>query len=121
VWFEPRAAAYHWNRPGFSNLLRRNYRWAYTAVEAKHSTGSARLAWIYRFPWLVVFMSVPLSLAQSLFIVGCWLRDGRMEPLWMYPGILVSRLAYAAGMAVGGFRWLRGRGSEGAEVAPRWR
>jgi hypothetical protein len=120
VWFEPAAAAYHWNRPGFANLLRRNYRWAYTAVAAKHETQSARMAWLYRYPWLVVLLSVPLALAQTLFIVACWVRAGRLESILMVPAILVSRMAYAAGMSVGGLRWLRSRGAGGAEIAPRW-
>jgi glycosyltransferase involved in cell wall biosynthesis len=123
VWFEPEAAVHHWNRPGFANLLRRNYRWAYTAVEAKHVTRSARMAWLYRYPWLVVLLSVPLALAHTLFIVACWVRAGRLEPIVMMPAILVSRMAYAAGMSIGGLRWLRTRasgGSAGAEIAPRW-
>ena len=122
IWFEPKAAVYHWNRPGFGNLLRRNYRWAYTAAEAKHETGSARMAWIYRAPWLVVLLSFPLVLAQTVFIIGSWLRAGRLEPLLMAPGILISRLAYAAGMSVGGFRWLRGRTTaRPVEIAPKWK
>lgn len=121
IWFEPKAAAYHWNRPGFGNLLRRNYRWAYTAVQAKHETKSARMAWLYRYPWLVVFLSLPLGVAQSFYIVGCWLRAGRIEPLFMFPAILFSRFAYAAGMTVGGFHWLRSGGGDAPEVAPKWK
>jgi hypothetical protein len=121
VWFEPKAVAYHWNRPGFRNLLRRNYRWAYTAVEAKHETKSARMAWVFRYPWAVVLLSAPLGVAQTGFIVWCWLRAGRLEPLLMTPAILVSRIAYAAGMSMGGLRWLRGRGKGGVEVAPKWK
>lgn len=120
VWFEPAARAYHWNRPGFRNLCRRNYRWAYSAVQAKHETRSARMAWLYRWPWVVVALSVPLAMAQALYIVWCWMRARRLEPLLMLPAIVVSRLAYAAGMMVGGARWLRSRDRGGAEVAPRW-
>jgi glycosyltransferase involved in cell wall biosynthesis len=120
VWFEPKAVAYHWNRPGFANLCRRNYRWAYTAVQAKYETRSARMAWLYRWPWLVVVLSLPLAVAQSAYIVWCWLRAGRVEPIIMLPAILVSRIAYAAGMSVGGARWLLSRGRGGSEVAPKW-
>jgi glycosyltransferase involved in cell wall biosynthesis len=120
IWFEPAARAYHWNRPGFGNMLRRNYRWAYTAVQAKHETQSARLAWLYRLPWLVVLVSLPLAVAQTLFIAWCWLRTRRLEPLVMLPAIFATRLAYATGMSVGGARWLLSRHRGGSESAPRW-
>lgn len=120
MWFEPRARVEHHNRPGFGNLLRRNYRWAYTAIASKHSSGSARLAWIYRFPWLTVLLSLPLAIAHTAYIVWCWLRFGVLEPLLMLPAILVSRLAYGLGMAVGGTRWLlRGRDPV-SDRGPRW-
>jgi hypothetical protein len=44
ILFEPRAIVYHYNRPGFRNLLGRNYRWGYSAIESKAPTGAARLA-----------------------------------------------------------------------------
>jgi hypothetical protein len=120
IYFEPRAIAHHYNRPGFLNLLRRNYRWAYTALEAKGPSGAARYAWLYRHPRLLIVGSLPLGVAQSLYILGCWLKAGVWEPLWMFPAILASRIAYAAGMSVGGLRWLR-RGRRGpASGGPRW-
>ena len=112
IYFEPRAIAYHTNRPGFENLLRRDFRWGYSAIESKSNTGSARMAWLYRFPALAVAASFPLSLAHTVFIIGCWLRSGKLEPLIMTPMILLSRFAYAAGMTLGGYRWLR-RGKDG--------
>jgi glycosyltransferase involved in cell wall biosynthesis len=118
IWFEPRAVAYHHNRPGFRNLLRRNYRWAYTAIESKSQTGSARHAWLWRHPRLLIVASAPFALAQTAYILGCWLRAGVFEPVLMLPAVLASRLAYAAGMAVGGTRWLRRRGTPA--VRPRW-
>jgi glycosyltransferase involved in cell wall biosynthesis len=74
IYFEPRAVAAHYNRPGLGNFLRRNYRWAYTAVEAKSQTGSARAAWLYRHPLLLVAASPALVFAHSAYIVACWLR-----------------------------------------------
>ncbi len=109
IYFEPRAVAYHYNRPGLGNLLRRNYRWAYTAIESKSQTQAARWAWLYRHPRLLITLSVPLALVHSAYVVWCWARVGVLEPLWMLPAVLASRLAYAAGMAVGGVRWLRRR------------
>jgi len=118
--FEPKAVAYHYNRPGFRNLLRRNYRWAYTAIESKSQTGAARFSWIYRHPRLLIAASLPLAFAHTAFILGCWVRAGRFEPLLMAPAVLASRLAYAAGMAVGGLQWLRRRHAP-ATYQPRWR
>jgi glycosyltransferase involved in cell wall biosynthesis len=121
IYFEPRARVFHLNRPGFGNLLRRNYRWAYTAIESKSTTASARLAWLYRHPRLLIAASVPLAFAHTAYIVGCWLRAGVVEPLFMSPAILVSRFAYVAGMSVGGVQWLRrGATSTQGRAAPRW-
>lgn len=120
IYFEPRAVVEHYNRPGFANLLRRNYRWAYTALESKSQTGAARFSWIYRYPRLLIAASLPLAVVHTLFILGCWVRAGRWEPVVMAPAVFLSRLAYAAGMAVGGLEWLRRRGTT-AVYQPRWR
>ena len=128
LWFEPAARVFHHNRPGFRNLMRRNYRWAYTAIPAKAETGAARLAGLYRRPRLLIAASFPLALAHTALILGCWLRAGVLEPLWMSPAILASRLSYAAGMTVGGVRWLAarrragdtGKGTGTGTFAPRW-
>jgi len=120
MYFEPKAVAYHYNRPGFTNLLRRNYRWAYTAIESKSQTGAARFSWMYRHPRLLIAASLPLAFVHTAFILGCWLRAGRFEPLLMAPAVFVSRLAYSAGMAVGGLQWLRRRDTP-ATYQPRWR
>lgn len=118
--FEPRAAAWHYNRPGFANLLRRNYRWAYTAIESKSQTGAARFSWIYRYPRALIVLSLPLAFAHTAFILGCWVLAGRFEPVLMAPAVLASRLAYSAGMAVGAIRWLRGRGGSATAYRPHW-
>lgn len=107
IYFEPKAAVYHYNRPGFLNLLRRNYRWAYTAIESKSTSGSARLSWLYRYPRLLLAASVPLVFVHTLYILGCWMRAGVFEPVLMLPGVLASRVAYMMGMVVGGLEWLR--------------
>jgi len=121
IYFEPKAVVLHRNRPGFGNLLRRNYRWGYSAIGSKAATGAARMAWLYRYPRSLIALapaSVPL---QALYIVACWVRAGVLEPLVMLPLVLAARAAYAAGMLVGGIRWLRSRGTPGAvEIRPRW-
>jgi len=120
--FEPRAVVFHHNRPGFGNLLRRNYRWGYTAIESKSRTGAARMAWLYRHPRLLILGSPLLALAHTAYILGCWIRGGRYEPLLMLPAVLASRFAYAFGMAAGGIQWLRRRDAAepGGRPRPRW-
>jgi glycosyltransferase involved in cell wall biosynthesis len=120
IWFEPKARAFHENRPGFGQLLRRNYRWAYTAIPSKATSGSARMAWMYRYPRMMIAASVPLAFAHTAYILGCWTRAGVLEPLLMAPAILVSRFAYAAGLAAGGVQWLRHRKDPAAEFKPYW-
>lgn len=117
--FEPHAIVHHYNRPGFRNLLRRNYRWGFSAVESKAPTGAARLAWVYRHPALLIAGSLPLAAATTAYIVGCWARVGVLEPLLMLPAVLAARLAYSAGLVAGGIRWMR-YGAGAAEARPRW-
>jgi glycosyltransferase involved in cell wall biosynthesis len=119
ILFEPEAAVHHFNRPGFLNLLRRNYRWGFSAIETKAQTGAARLAWIYRHPVALVVAALPLALASTAYVVWCWVRAGILEPLLMLPVILAARLAYSAGLAAGGIRWIR-FGSAAPEARPRW-
>ncbi len=117
--FEPRAIAYHNNRPGLKNLLRRNYRWGFSAIESKATSRAARFAWVYRYPSLLVLTSVPLAIASAGYIIACWVRVGKLEPVLMAPLVLAARLAYSAGLVAGGFRWMR-YGEAAAQVRPRW-
>jgi len=117
--FEPRAVVYHRNRPGLGQLLRRNYRWGYSALEAKAATGASRLRWLSRHPRFQMFAALPLAAVQALYIAGCWLRVGVLEPVLLLPVVLAARLAYVAGLTAGGIRWLRGETSAGAP-RPRW-
>ena len=117
IQFEPRAVVYHHNRPGFGNLLRRNYRWAYSAIESKATSGAARWAGIYRHPRLLVAASAPLGVAQAFYITWCWVRARSWEPVLLFPAILAARCAYAVGMAAGGVRWIRGGA---VDRRPRW-
>jgi glycosyltransferase involved in cell wall biosynthesis len=117
--FEPAAVVHHYNRPGFRNLLRRNYRWGFSAIESKAPTGAVRLAWVYDHPVLLIAGSVPLAAVTTAYIIGCWARVGVLEPLLMLPAVLAARLAYSAGLVAGGVRWMR-HGSAAAEARPRW-
>lgn len=124
--FEPGARVLHHNRIGVGNLLRRNYRWGYSAIESKAAAGVSRWSGLFRRPALLVAASFPLAFAHTAYTVACWVGRGRLEPLLMLPLILLARLAYAAGMATGGLRWLRSRRTgDTAEamttLGPRWR
>ena len=119
ITFDPRAIVYHYNRPGIRNLLRRNYRWGFSAIESKAATGAARLAWVYRYPALLLIGSLPLALGTAGYIVACWLRAGVFEPLLMLPYVVAARVAYSAGLVAGGIRWMR-FGPAVAEARPRW-
>ena len=105
---------------GSRNLLRRNYRWGYSAIETKAETEVARMAWLYRYPRLLIAASMPLSLASAPYIIYCWLRAGYFEPIWQSPIILTARAAYGAGMVAGGLSWLRNRGLASKERRPKW-
>lgn len=120
IYFEPAACAYHHNRPGFINFMRRNFRWAYTAVEAKAETQTTRYAWLYRFPLAIVILSLPYALLQTFYILGCWVKVGRFEPLLLFPLVLVSRVAYAAGLTAGGAEYLYRRGRPHRSSRKRW-
>ena len=118
--FEPRAVVHHFNRPGLANLLRRNYRWGYSAIQTKAETGAARMAWLYRHPRTLMLACAPLALAQTAYVVGCWLRVGRLEPLIMLPLVLAARAAWCLGAFVGTGRWLRARASGCPGARPAW-
>jgi len=115
IYFEPRARAYHFNRPGLANLLRRSYRWGYAAIRSKNQSGTARLAWLYRYPRLLIVASIPLAFVHTVYILACWLRAGVYRPLLMLPLVLLSRLAYGVAMMTGGIRWLR---EQKADITP---
>ena len=117
--FDPQAIVYHYNRPGLRNLLRRNYRWGCSAIESKAQSRSARFAWIYRYPAVLVAASLPLAVGSTGYILWCWLRAGVLEPLLMAPVVLAARLAYSAGLVAGGIRWMR-FGPAAVQVRPRW-
>ena len=119
--FEPAALAYHYNRPGLSKLLHRNYRWGYSSIESKAQSGAVRFAWMYRHPRLLIVASAPLALIQLLYIIACWLKAGILEPLLMLPLLLLARLAYAGGAMVGGTRWLRRVRAHRPAEQPHWR
>ncbi len=120
LYFEPSARVAHHNRPGLGNLMRRSYRWGYSALEAKAAArGAVRWSFLYRNPVLLIAGAPILAVAATLYVLGCWLRAGRLEAMLHAPAILVSRFAYTAGLARGAIRDLLPKPA--AEVRPRWR
>ncbi len=120
IMFDPRAIVFHYNRPGFANLLRRNYRWGFSAIESKAPTGAARQAWIYRHPGPPRGRKPAPGprqhrLHRRLLAEGA----GPRAALVMLPAVLAARLAYSAGLASGGLRWIR-EGARADEMRPRW-
>ena len=122
IYFEPAAIVCHYNRPGFGNLLRRSYRWGYTALEAKSDTGATRAAWIFARPKLLLMLAPIIPFALTAHIIASWARAGVLEPILMTPIILLTRIAYVAGMVVGGLRWLHAKDSREMQdrPSPRW-
>ena len=120
IYFEPAAVVEHWNRGGAGNLLRRSYRWGYSALESKATNRASRLASWYRIPFLGLLLAYPLALVETLYITGTWLRAGKWEAVQFLPFILASRLAYASAFIVGGIAWYQ-RGSSAPGRPPRWR
>jgi glycosyltransferase involved in cell wall biosynthesis len=117
IYFEPRARACHYNRPGLANLLQGSYRWGYAAIPSKSQSGSARLAWLYRYPRLLVLGSIPLAFVHTAYIVSCWVRAGVYRVVLMLPLVLLSRLVYSIAMMRGGIDWLRKRKSSKSSTA----
>ena len=73
-----RPSVYHYNRPGSGNLLRRNYRWGYSAIEGKAPTGAGPAAWVYRYPGAARGGEPADSrLGSAGYITWCWLRARR--------------------------------------------
>src|SRR5690606_34792959 len=105
----PAAIAVHRHEPSIRTILRRNYRWGYSSIEAKFGAPTVRMSWLYRFPALTLALTGPLALAQAVYIVRCWVRAGRRDAIAAFPVLLMGRLAYAWGAMVGGVRWLLAR------------
>lgn len=120
ILFEPMAAVDHHNRPGFGNLLRRNYRWGYSAIPAKAITGTARFGYLYKHPRALAAVSIPLAIASAGYIAGCWIAARAWEGFLMTPAILLARLAYGIGMTGGGLSWARSPADWAMGRRSRW-
>jgi hypothetical protein len=107
--FEPRAAVFHTDRNRMIDFIKHNYWWAHNSITVKGQTGVSRFPWIYKKPWLLVIGFLPFAAAFTIYTVICWLRVGKLEPLFFSPLIFLGRIAYATSMFVGRIRTLQTR------------
>jgi glycosyltransferase involved in cell wall biosynthesis len=121
IQFEPSAIVLHRYRPGWLPLLRRNYRWAYSALRSKRGSRVVRFSWLYRTPLLLMLAAPFLVLVHTGYTIVCWARAGVLEPLAMLPAVLAARTAYAAGFVIGGIRWMQDPLRECRPLGGRWR
>ncbi len=120
--FVPEATVEHRNRPGWGNLLRRAYRWGYSALESKANAPAVRLPWLYRHPRLALCLALPRAGIEAIYVTGAWIRARRWDALVCAPAILAARLAWAVGFMVGGGRWLGGgQDRSPTGLRPLWR
>ena len=108
--FEPHAAVWHFDRANLKGYLKHNYQWGYNSILVKGgSSGSSasRFPLLYRKQWILIWGFLPFAAIFTLYTILCWLRAGKLEPVLFCPLILLGRIAYATGMAIGGFRAIR--------------
>lgn len=110
--FEPRAAVWHVDRNSFNTYMKHNYRWGYNSIEIKSRSDVSRFPWIYKKPILLIAGFLPFAVVFTVYTIICWLKVGKIEPLFMSPFIALGRLAYASGMAIGGIRAIHMRKKE---------
>ena len=107
--FEPQAAVCHTDRDNLRDLLWHNYRWGYNSIEVKSVSVVSRFPFVYRNRWMLIWGFLPFAFAFTLYTVIRWLQARTLEPLFFSPFILLGRLAYATGMANGGYRALHNK------------
>ncbi len=112
IWFEPRAKVLHLDRDEFKGYWNHNYRWGYNSIEIKNKFKVSRYPWIYKKPMLLVAGFLPFAVVFTIYTIVCWLKVGKLEPVFLSPFIALGRLAYASGMAIGGIRAIHKRKKE---------
>lgn len=109
ILFEPRAAVWHRDRGAFKSYLKHNYGWGYNSIEVKSKAAVSRFSFLYQKPWVLIFGFLPFAVAHTFYTIVCWLRAGKLEPLFLAPVLFLGRLAYASGMTIGGICLLQNR------------
>jgi cellulose synthase/poly-beta-1,6-N-acetylglucosamine synthase-like glycosyltransferase len=106
ILFEPRAAVWHVDRSDFKSYLAHHCQWGYNSIEVKSKSRISRFPWIYRNPLALIIGFIPFAVAHTIYTMACWLKEGKLEPLFFCAFIFFGRLSYSWWMAVGGIRYL---------------
>jgi len=106
VRFQPQAVVQHVDRDDLKGYLKHNYQWGYNSIEIKAGSRISRFPWVYERPWALITGLLPFAVGHTIYTIVCWLKGGKLEPLFLSPFIFIGRLAYAIGMANGGIRFL---------------
>jgi GT2 family glycosyltransferase len=101
ILFQPRALVWHADRDRFGSFMRHHYQWGYNSIAVKSGKGVSRLAWVYKYPRMVLWGSIFFPGAHGLYILLCWLKSGIYEPLMLAPIIFLGRIPYTFGMIRG--------------------
>lgn len=105
--FKPSALVYHVDRSNFKAYLEHHYRWGFNSIQVKGRSNISRFRLVFKNPLLLVIGFIPFSFVHTVYTIICWLRAGKVEPLFFSVFLLFGRLAYAYGMAVGGIKYLQ--------------
>ena len=114
--FEPRAAVWHRDRGAFKSYLKHNYGWGYNSIEIKSRAAVSRFSFLYQKPWALICGFIPFAVAHTFYTIVCWLKAGKLEPLFLSPVLFLGRIAYAIGMTIGGIRVLQNRKTRDREL-----
>jgi len=99
--FEPQAKVWHVDRDDLKSYLKHNYWWGYNSITVKNETEVSRFPWVYKKPWVIVIGFLPFAIAHTIYTAICWLRVGKVEPMFLIPLLFLGRVAYAIGMVIG--------------------
>lgn len=106
ILFKPCATVYHADRSNFRTYLAHNYRWGYNSIQVKGRSEISRFPLVFKNPLALIIGFIPFSFVHTVYTLICWLKAGKLEPLFLSAFILIGRLFYAHGMAVGGIKYL---------------
>jgi len=105
--FKPSALVYHTDRSNFRAYLEHHFRWGFNSIQVKGTSENSRFAWLFKNPFVLIIGFIPFSVVHTVYTLICWLRAGKLEPLFFSVFLSIGRLAYAYGMAVGGIKYFQ--------------
>jgi glycosyltransferase involved in cell wall biosynthesis len=107
ILFKPSALVWHVDRSNFKTYMEHNFKWGYNSIQVKGRSNISRFPLVFKRPLLLIIGFIPFSFAHTVYTIICWLRAGKLEPLFLGIFLSIGKLAYAYGMAVGGFKYLQ--------------